>query len=53
MRRTNTAFRKSNILSNPIMGYYTFLYKKQADSSVSGYKWTVVFQPEESEINHP
>ncbi len=38
----------NNILSNSIEGYYTFLFKKQADGSISGYKWTVVFQPEES-----
>ncbi len=39
----------NNILSNSIIGYYTFLFKKQADDSISGYKWTVVYQPEESE----
>lgn len=39
----------NNILSNSIMGYYTFLFKKQADGSISGYKWTVLYQSEESE----
>ncbi len=39
----------NNMLSNSIMGYYTFLFKKQADGSISGYKWTVVYQAEESE----
>lgn len=43
----------NNIISNPIMGYYAFLFKKEEDGSISGYKWTVVYQTEESETGFP
>lgn len=37
----------NNLLCNPIEGIYGFLFKKQENGEVVGYKWTIVFQHEE------
>ncbi|MCM1225478.1 MAG: hypothetical protein NC548_64640 [Lachnospiraceae bacterium] len=37
----------NNLLCNPIEGTYMFLFKKQENGEVAGYKWTIVFQHEE------
>lgn len=37
----------SNLLYNSIMGIYGFLFKKQENGKITGYKWTIVFQYQE------
>lgn len=39
----------NNIISNSVVGYYAFLFKRQGDGQISGYKWTVLCQPKEEE----
>lgn len=38
----------NNLLYNPIVGIYGFLFKKQENGEITGYKWTIVFQYQES-----
>lgn len=40
----------NNLLSNPIEGTYAFLFKREENGQISGYKWTIVFQ--RKEITH-
>ncbi|MCM1039438.1 MAG: hypothetical protein NC434_08945 [Ruminococcus sp.] len=37
----------NNMIQNSIEGTYGFLFKKEKNGEVSGYKWTIVFQYEE------
>lgn len=37
----------NNLLYNPIVGIYGFLFKKE-NGEITGYKWTIVFQYQES-----
>lgn len=37
----------NNLLCNPIVGIYGFLFKRQENGRISGYKWTIVFQYQE------
>lgn len=39
----------NNRLDNSIEGTYGFLFKKQKNGEIAGYKWTIVFQYEEIE----
>lgn len=38
----------NNLLYNPIVGIYGFLFKRQENGEITGYKWTIVFQYKES-----
>ncbi|GEM_PF-3692314 len=37
----------NNMKQNPIIGYYLLLFKKEEDGSITGSKWSIIFQLEE------
>lgn len=37
----------NNMKQNPIIGYYLLMFKKEEDGSITGSKWSIIFQLEE------